>query len=416
MQLTILSLAIFLLFWAQELKAQTKKWNPLNVFSKSDKKDKMELDSTIYENPIVEPVELDILASYYKQDGNNAAVTGGIGTELLTDYTSKVILSIPMNQKLKLNLDAGADYYSSASTDAIDHIVSSDSESDTRVHGNIGFSYKINEQQTWGARLGGSSEYDYQSLTAGFNYNWQSKNENTAIGFNAQAFIDKWDIIYPREIRREVSLPTDKRQSYNASLTFSQVLNKRMQVALQLEMTYMSGLLSTPFHRVYFKEQQRANIEILPDKRLKIPIGLRFNYYVAENVIARFYYRYYQDDWGMQAHTASIELPIKLNRFLSIYPFYRYHTQTAVDYFKPYKEHSINDQYRTSDYDLADLDSQTYGLGFRYSPVDGIGGIKLPFKKRPLFLLKSIDLKYSHFERSTGLKADIISLGLSFRF
>ena len=102
MQLTIVSLAMFLLFWAQEMKAQTQKWNRFNVFSKKDKAPKIELDSTISANIKIEPVELDILASYYRQDGNNAAVTGGIGTELLTDYTSKIILSVPLNEKLKL--------------------------------------------------------------------------------------------------------------------------------------------------------------------------------------------------------------------------------------------------------------------------------------------------------------------------
>ncbi len=416
MQLTIVSLAMFLLFWAQEMKAQTTKWNRFNVFSKKDKKPKIELDSTALPSFKIEPIELDILASYYQQDGNNSAVTGGIGTELLTDYTSKVILSVPMNEKLKLKIDGGADFYSSASTDAIDSEVSSDSLHDTRIHGNIGFSYKIDDQQTWGARIGGSTEYDYQSLTAGINYNWTSKSQNTSIGLNAQAFIDQWEFFFPREIRRRVSLPTNKRQSYNASLTISQVLNKRMQASIQLEATYMNGLLSTPFHRVYFQERNRADIEILPSSRLKIPIGVRLNYHVLENLIARFYYRYYQDDWGMQAHTASVELPVKINRFLSVYPFYRYHTQTAVDYFKPYKEHSVNDEFRTSDYDLAALNSQTYGLGIRYSPAGGIGGFKLPFKKRPIFMLKSIDLKYSHYERSTGLTADIVSLGLSFRF
>ena len=32
-------------------------------------------------------LEVDFLTSYYSQDGNNASVTGGIGTEELTDLT-----------------------------------------------------------------------------------------------------------------------------------------------------------------------------------------------------------------------------------------------------------------------------------------------------------------------------------------
>jgi len=49
MQLTIISLVMFLFFWAQDVKAQTKKWNPLNVFSKKDNKPKIEIDSMAFQ-------------------------------------------------------------------------------------------------------------------------------------------------------------------------------------------------------------------------------------------------------------------------------------------------------------------------------------------------------------------------------
>ena len=178
----------------------------------------------------------------------------------------------------------------------------------------------------------------------------------------------------------------------------------------------MNGLLSTPFHRVFFQGQQQAKVEQLPDTRTKIPVGVRFNYHATDWLIAKLYYRYYWDSWGMTAHTASVELPVKINRFLSVYPFYRYHTQSAADYFKPYKEHSLDQQFYTSDYDLSALQSHTYGAGIRYSPVNGLARIKTPFKERPVFMLKSIDVKYSHYDRSTGLAADIVSVGLSFSF
>lgn len=179
----------------------------------------------------------------------------------------------------------------------------------------------------------------------------------------------------------------------------------------------MTGLLSTPFHRVYFQEQAAAKVEKLPDNRLKLPVGLRLNYYVADFLAARLYYRYYWDSWGIQAQTASLELPIKINRFFSVYPFYRYHTQTAADYFLPYKEHSLNDEFYTSDYDLAGLDSHTYGMGVRYAPVNGLARIKFPMgKKRDVLLLRGFDLRYAHYERTPSLKANVVSLGLNFTY
>jgi len=46
-----------------------------------------------YKKRVLETAEIDILASYYSQDGNNAAVTGGLGTEELTDITGTLVIA-----------------------------------------------------------------------------------------------------------------------------------------------------------------------------------------------------------------------------------------------------------------------------------------------------------------------------------
>ena len=186
-----------------------------------------------------------------------------------------------------------------------------------------------------------------------------------------------------------------------------------MQLSLMVEGVKMNGLLSTPFHRVYFNNESLPKVEQLPGSRLKIPIGIRLNTYLTENIISRMYYRYYWDDWGVKAHTMSIELPYKINRFFSIFPFYRFHTQSEADYFAPYGEHSLDQTFYTSDYDLAQLSSHSYGAGLSYAPAGGITKMKVPFTKKGI-TMKSIDLKYSHYTRSPDLRADIVSLGISF--
>jgi len=413
MQLIIISFTLFLFVLTQDVKAQLRKVasGPMPGQAPRDTTE-VEVDNFI--KPDWQTIDIDFLSSYYSQDGNNSPVTGGLGTEQLTDFTQKVILSVPVSPKMSINTDAGYDYYSSASTDNIDNIRSSDSASDMRVHGNIGLNYNLSDTKSLGFRIGGSAEYDYFSMSGGVNANILSKDRNTALQLGLQAFIDRWEIIYPSELRRTSRLPTDRRNSYNASLGLSQVINKKMQLQIQLEGTYMNGLLSTPFHRVYFRGQEEAKIEMLPDTRLKIPIGIRLNTHISEKLISRVYYRYYRDSWGMQGHTASIELPFKINRFFSVYPFYRYHIQSAADHFKPYAEHDVSDQFYTSDFDLAALSSHSYGAGLSYSPANGLARLKIPFTKNSQFVVKSIDLKYSHYDRSTGLKADIISIGFSF--
>lgn len=86
---------------------------------------------------------------------------------------------------------------------------------------------------------------------------------------------------------------------------------------------------------------------------------------------------------------------------------YRYYTQTASDYFAPINTHLSSDRYYTSDYDLSAFDANQYGFGVNYTDI--FTGAKI-WK----FGLKNIDFRYNHYDRSDGLKADIVSLGFKF--
>ena len=73
-------------------------------------------DNTLYKKRVLESSEIDLLFSYYDQDGQNAAVTGGEGTEELTDATSTIVLRMPMNEDDVLTVDVGLSAYTSASS------------------------------------------------------------------------------------------------------------------------------------------------------------------------------------------------------------------------------------------------------------------------------------------------------------
>jgi len=356
-------------------------------------------------------IEANFLSSYYQQDGNNAAVTGGIGTEELKDFANVFIVNIPLDSINAISVTTGVDYYTSASTDMIDNRMSSASRKDVRTYGTINYIRKnLSNNMTYGFRLGGSTEYDYNSISGGFSLTKEWNEGNSEVSLSGQAFVDQWTTYYPVELRSKVSVPTKGRQSYNLSLVYAQVLTKRMQMSISAEAIYMKGLLSTPFHRVYF-EDGGLDIERLPESRLKIPASIRLNIFPFDNFIIRTYYRYYQDDFGIKAHTASIETPIKLSNTFTVYPFYRYHTQSAADYFAPFEQHLSSDAFYTSDYDLSNLSSHKFGIGFRYAPLYGIGRAKIPFTKR-VFNLKYLQMRGSVYKRDTGLNGFSISLDL----
>ncbi|OEK00890.1 hypothetical protein BFP97_04915 [Roseivirga sp. 4D4] len=379
-------------------------------------REKSETDTTGFEIKKLAESDISLLFSYYTQDGNNSPVTGGLGTEQLTDLTSKVIVNLVLDEKNTVSFDGGFDMYSSASTDNIDDFVSSASSKDTRVHANFGYSRKAKNDLTWGLKLGGSTEYDYNSFQFSGYVSKTSRDGNRTFGLAGQAFIDRWEIIYPRELRDRQWVTTDQRRSYSVSASFSTVINRRVQASISADVVAQSGLLSTPFHRVYFTNQTEARVERLPFNRLKIPVGLRLNYYVNDLLLLRSYYRFYWDDWGITGHTIALEASVKLNRFFSVYPFYRYHTQSEANYFAPFGEHTGEFQYYTSDYDLSNLSSHQYGIGLRYSPADGIGRLRLPGRNNRLLTLKEINLKYGHYTRTPSLSANIFSIGMNLSF
>ncbi|WP_338870729.1 DUF3570 domain-containing protein [Spirosoma sp. SC4-14] len=361
-----------------------------------------------YETRKLKVEEINLVSSYYQQDGNNSAVTGGVGSEKLTDLAQSFDLVLKgidrKNRQHTLNFDFNIDHYTSASSDQIDPLtVSSASRSDTHIYPSISWSIHNDANRTTkGISLAYSTEYDYKSYGINLSFAKASADNNREVSLKAGAFFDTWKVILPAELRPDGygsgahgdTDPVDykPRNSYNASLSVSQVINKRLQVLFVVEPAFQQGLLSTPFHRIYFKDGSET-VERLPGSRLKLPVGFRLHYFAGDRVIVRAFYRYYIDDWGMQAHTINLEAPIKLTSFVSVSPFYRFSHQTAVKYFAAYGQHSLTERYYTSDYDISGFNSQFMGTGIRMAPPGGVLGIGH---------LQSVELRYGHYIRSAG--------------
>lgn len=428
----------------------------LNVFAQGGE----QKPDSVYKNRVLESTEIDILTSYYSQDGDNAAVSGGIGTEKLTDFTPTIVISVPLNEDDVLTLDAGISSYTSASSSNInpfdgdqpaDPFQASSGASRADLYTNITGSYSHSSDdrnRIWSAKLSFSNEFDYSSFGFGGSYAWLFNEKNTELSINGNVYLDQWKLLYPIELRSfagqagddedededDDRIPWEKltgntpynpsftgfndesRNSYSLGLGFSQILSKRVQGSLSLDMVRQNGLLSTPYHRIYFADKDGSyienfrladDVERLPDTRTKVAIGGRLNFFLNEIFTARTYYRYYTDDWGIGSHTASIEIPVKLSGKFTLYPSYRFYQQTAADYFAAYEQHLSTEAYYTSDYDLSKFRSNQYGIGITYTDI-------LTKARLWKFNLKSVDLKFHRYERNSSFKANMVSFGVKF--
>lgn len=375
-------------------------------------------DTSFYISKPLKVNEINLVSSYYKQDGDHSAVTGGIGTEKVTDLANgldvKLVGYDDQNRKHTLTADLGIDHHSSASSAFVNKTGASKTGG-TRIYPSLNWTVE-NEKKRTGVGLGiyYSTEYNYKSFGLDAEFSKKTKNNGE---FNAKltGYFDRVKLIYPSEFVQDVTvtsasgeasknrIPSKPRTTGTLSLSFSQVINERLEAVILADGVYQNGYLGLPFHRVYFQDGSDA-IEKLPSNRLKLPVGLRLNYFLGDKIILRSYYRYYVDSWGLQSHTASLEVPVKITPFVSVAPFYRYYTQTAVKYFAPYESHVPSDQYYTSNYALSAFNSQFYGVNFRIAPPKGI-----------LKGLNALELRYGHYTQTTDLVSDVISINFKFK-
>ena len=467
-----------------------------------------------FKKRVLETAEVDFLASYYVQDGSKSSVSGGIGSEKLTDVASNISVAMPLNDDDVLTVDIGISAYSSASSSNINPFNSSGasgtnnysgasggdddddddgkkvnnkaasgtstgpygspwqassgaSKSDQLVSIMANYSHSSDSRNfSWNSDVSFSNEYDYTSVGFGGGIAALFNEKNTEINLKANVYLDQWRPIYPTELHEyskygtnflsqgyfsgvtvynengitatEKYLPTKfsdlgltNRNSYSASIGFSQILTKRLQLSVFFDVLQQQGLLSTPYHRIYFADKTNfyigqsqfiANyesnsnsgvfkladdIERLPNTRFKLPIGARLNYYINERFVLRTYYRYYSDDWNINAQTASIELPVKISDKFTVFPTFRYYTQTASQYYAPYEKHFSTEQFYTSDPDLATFETKQIGFGVNYTDIFATTRIWQ-------FGLKNIDFRFHQYERTDRLKASIATIAFKF--
>ena len=408
--------------------------------------------------------EINLVTSYYSQNGSHSAVTGGgtsllglganaitlPGSEQLNDFSNMLELKLvgygETGNRHTILAGLGVDHHTAASQKYISPTGASNAGG-TRVYPSLNWTVENLDKGTEvGIGTYYSHEYNYSSFALDGHVGYKNKTGGE-FGAKISAYFDQVTLIYPKDdstmyktgtnslvtpydqfviktnasrgisysylpgaTAESTSYPTASRNTFTASLSYSQVINKSVQMAILFDAVKQEGYLSLPFHRVIFNNHLER-YEKQPDSRTKLPIGLRLNYFIGDDVIIRSYYRYYTDDWGLTSHTASIEVPYKITPFFSLSPFYRYYTQTATKYFAPLYQHKVDaagnpvEQYYTSNYASSAFNSNYYGIGMRSAPP---GGFKNSY-------LASLEVRYGHYVQTTDLNSNVISLHFTFK-
>ena len=258
--------------------------------------------------------------------------------------------------------------------------------SDTRLGFSLSWEQTVSRLRkfTYGGNL--SVEKDYHSYAANFTLNQDTEDRSTTYTAGIAA---SYDEIFTKtggtpdplgRVEDGVTFGDGERYTYNAIVGISKVLNKKTVAQLNYNITYSDGYHTDPYKvisEVRLVGDSETNVftlgetdrfyESRPDSRLRNAIFTSMAHqYGEKGEVVHLSYRYYFDDWDITAHTIDLTHRTPLDSGKYIEPHFRFHTQTAAEFFM----HSILDdgsplpEYASADYRLDD--SMGYTIGIEY--------------------------------------------------
>lgn len=243
--------------------------------------------------------------------------------------------------------------------------------SDTRLDGNTGasgegiggqsrVSAKLNvtrEVDKWTYGIGGgfSSEYDYRSFNGQMNLARSFAKDNFTVGFGLQYYGDSVKLF--KDLTPAGSAVISDflpRNIVATSLTMSQILTRKDIV--QWGLTYVKAEKNLESTASTTLVNNIREVEVLPNSRERKAISTKWVHGFGEASAMHLSYRFYTDDWDLDAHTLEVSTLFEVNDDEDfVETAIRYHNQKSVSYFAD----SFNgtEQFRTSDSDLEKFSS-----------------------------------------------------------
>ena len=241
-------------------------------------------------------------------------------------------------------------------------------------------------------------EEPFRSWLLGVGGNRSFADGNTTIAYSVnQVFdwLDRFNIFGTR-------LGRAYRSSTNGNLSVTQLLSPTTVGHLEYGATVQIGELSNTWNAVPLASGELGR-EYLPGLRHRHAFVARLAQALPWNGAVKGFYRFYVDNWGIEAHTLEVQLYQHITRLAYLRLNYRYYTQTAASFWT--LSAPVNSTERTADSDLALFSAQTFGV---------LGAVDLGLTRFVREL--HVDFGYERYVRTNDLRANIYTCSLGFRF
>lgn len=343
--------------------------------------------------PGADAPRVDYRFSLYREDALPAdQVTAGDGARYEID-THQFRVTQPLGDSAELAADLAFEAMSGASPRYVMpgpggrpvQVMSGASIEDQRTDVLLGATRR-KDGTTGRVGAGYSFENDYQAIngTLGLDHALADRVTTLSAGVGYSS-----DTLEPTQGKTPTHTRHDTRTAATAFVGYARVLDAATVIQTNLSYTLHDGYLSDPYKDAYVVSAAGTVPDRRPDTRGQLAWLTRLrHFFKGAGAALHADYRYYHDDWEVDAHTVELAWHQRLGAALRLVPGVRYYSQSQAYFYAPYYTNPRADGLAASDYRLApygalsgslmaNADVAGWGFSLRYERYDSDGGYAL---------------------------------------
>jgi hypothetical protein len=274
--------------------------------------------------------------------------------------------SILVRKKVVQDVSVYANYYvDSVSSASIDVLATASPYDEDRTEVTVGGDY-LSGDTLMNISYTNSDEDDYEADTINFGLSQEVFGGLTTVSMGYGSGSDT----VGNNTDPGFSEPLDRK---NYRLGLSQVITRHMLVGLAYEAISDEGYLNNPYRSVRYLDSNNPDgkgysyqPEVYPNTRTSNAVAVQSRYYLDPRSAVYGGYRFFTDDWGIDAHTLDVGYTRPLAGGWILDAGYRFYTQDSADFYSdlfPYKDAQ---NYLARDKELSSFNSHTLRFGVSY--------------------------------------------------
>lgn len=285
-------------------------------------------------------------ASYHFYDGDGLTIEGP---------------SVLVRRRIGDSVSVSGTYYvDSVSGASIDAVTTASPYSEQRKEIGGGIDY-LRGSMLLGLSYTNSEETDYSADTFGISLSQEVFAGMTTV---SMGYVRGFDEVRRSDVA-EFSEDID-RHSFRVGLT--QVLSRRLIAEIAFETVSDEGFLNNPYRQVRYVDSEAASgfawePELYPGTRTSNAVALRSRMHLPWRAAVQTDYRFFSDDWGIDAHTAEIGYSHGAFEHWTFDIGYRFHSQGAADFYSDLFPFRAAQNFRARNKEISTFQSHALRVG-----------------------------------------------------